>query len=72
MYQSVYQNALAIDESIDTTDMAQFAIFIRGIDNRSNVSEEMASLVPLEDSTKSLDLYVVVKIKVILFNAYLV
>jgi len=52
--------------------MAQFAIFIRGIDNRSNVSEEMASLVPLEDSTKSLDLYVVVKIKVILFNAYLV
>ena len=54
--------ALARDESTDTTDMAQLVIFIRGTDNEYNVTEEMASLVPLKDTTKSLDLYEAVKI----------
>jgi len=53
-------NALAIDESTDATDMDQHAIFIRGIDNEYNVTEEM-SLMPLKDTTKSLDLYEAVK-----------
>ena len=52
--------ALAIDQS--AADMAQLATFIRGIDNEYNVTEEMASLVPLKDTTKSLDLYEAVKI----------
>lgn len=61
MYQSVYQNALAIDKSIDTTDMAQFAIFVRDCDNKYDVTEETASLMPLQVKTKCLDLYEAVK-----------
>lgn len=45
--------AVAMDESTDSTDMAQPAIFIRGIDNE---------LVPLKETTKSLVLYQAVKI----------
>ena len=47
--------ALAMDDSTDATDMAQLAIFIRGIDDEYKVTEEMASLVPLKDTTKSRD-----------------
>jgi len=43
-----------IDESTDTTDMTQLAIFIRGFENENNVTEEIVSLVPLKDKTKSL------------------
>lgn len=53
--------ALAIDESTDSTDTAQVAIFIRGVDNEYNITEEMASLVPLKDTTKSLILHEAVK-----------
>ena len=41
--------------------MAQLAIFISGIDDEYNVTEEMASLVPLKDTNKSRDLYKAVK-----------
>ena len=41
--------------------MTQLTIFIRGIDDKYNVTEEMASLVPLKDTTKSRDLYRAVK-----------
>ena len=54
--------ALTIDESTDATYMAQPAIFIGGTDDEYNVTEEMASFVPLKDTTKSLDLYEAVKI----------
>ena len=54
---------MAIDESTDATDMTPLAIIIRGTDNEYNVTEEMASLVPLKDTTKSLDLYEAVKKK---------
>jgi len=37
------------------------AIFIRGIDNKYDVSQVMFSLLPLKDTIKSLDLYRVVK-----------
>ena len=53
--------ALATDDSTDATDTAQPAIFISGIDDEFNVTEEMASLVPLKDTTKSKDLYEAVK-----------
>ena len=46
--------SLAIDENTDA--MAQLAIFIRGTNNEYNITEEMVSLVPLKDTTKSLDL----------------
>ena len=52
---------LAMSDSADATDMVQLAIFIRGIDDEYNVTEEMASFVPLKDTTKSRDLYEAVK-----------
>ncbi|KAG8235640.1 hypothetical protein J437_LFUL013631 [Ladona fulva] len=51
----------ALDESTDATDTAQLAIFIRGIDKEFNITEELASLVPLKDTTRSVDLYEAVK-----------
>ena len=53
---------MSVGESTDATDMTPLAIIIRGTDNEYNVTEEMASLVPLKDTTKSLDLYEAVKI----------
>ena len=50
-----------MDDSSDATDMAQFAIFLRRTDDEYNVTEEMASLVPLKDTTKSRDLYEAIK-----------
>ena len=44
-----------MDDSTDATDMAQLAIFIRDIDDKSNVTAEMTSSVPLKDTTKSRD-----------------
>ena len=38
--------------STHATDMAQLAIFIRGIDDKYDITEEMVSLVPLKDTTK--------------------
>ena len=45
--------ALAMDDSSDATDTAQFAIFLRRTDDEYNVTEEVASLVPLKDTNKS-------------------
>ena len=53
--------ALAMGDGTDATDAAQLAIFIRGIDDEYNVTEEMAPLVPLKDTTQSRDLYEAVK-----------
>ena len=47
--------------STDAAHMTQPAIFIRGVDDEYDVTEEMASLVPLKDTTKSRDLYEAVK-----------
>lgn len=64
--------ALAIDKDTDATDTAQLAIFIRGIDNEYNITEEMASLVPLKDITKSLDFYEAIKTTLKYFSLILV
>ena len=50
-----------IDDSTDATDTAELAIFIQGIDDEYNVTEELASLVPLKDTTESRVLYEAVK-----------
>ena len=42
-------------DSTDATDTAQLAIFIRGVDDEYDVTEEMAALVTLKDTTKSRD-----------------
>ena len=52
---------MAINKSTNAADTAQLAIFIRGFHNEHNVTEGMVSLVPLKDTTKSLDLYEAVK-----------
>lgn len=48
--------------------MAQFAIFIRGIGKKHNVSDEMVSFMPLKDTAKSLHTYEAVKIKLKWFS----
>ena len=45
-----------MDDSNDVTDTVQLAIFIRGIDDEYNVTEEMASLVLLKDTATLRDL----------------
>jgi len=54
--------ALVIYDSTDAIDMVQLVIFISNIDNEYNVTKEIASFLPLKDTTTSLDLYEAVKI----------
>ena len=60
--------SLALDESTDATDTAQVAIFVRGIDNDFNITEEMAALVSLKDTTKANDIYGAVTATLAKFN----
>ncbi|XP_008182941.1 general transcription factor II-I repeat domain-containing protein 2-like [Acyrthosiphon pisum] len=48
---------LALDESTDLSDTAQLAIFILGIDSNFNITEELAALFPIKDTTKSCDIF---------------
>ena len=64
--------ALAKDDSTDATDMSQLVIFTTGIDDEYNVTEEMACLVPLKDTTKSRDSYESVKNKLKPFSLSIV
>lgn len=43
--------SVAIDESKDITDVAQLAIFIRGVDETLTVTKEFLELVPMTDTT---------------------
>ena len=43
--------AIALDESTDATDIAQVAIFVRGINATFDITEELAGLVSLKDTT---------------------
>jgi galactitol-specific phosphotransferase system IIB component len=46
----------AMDESTDVSDTAQLALFVRGIDNEFNVTEELACLMAMKGTTTSEDL----------------
>lgn len=49
--------SVAIDESTDITDVAQLAIFIRGVDETLTVTEEFLELVPMMDTTTAEDIF---------------
>ena len=43
--------SIAIDESTDVTDIAQLAVFIRGVDASLTITEEFIKLVPMTGTT---------------------
>lgn len=49
--------SLALDESTDIQDTAQLLIFIRGIDDKFVITEELLSLEHLKDTTTGQDLF---------------
>lgn len=49
--------SIAIDESTDITDTAQLAVFIRGVDDTLNVTEEFVELVPMKNTTTADDIF---------------
>lgn len=50
--------SVAIDESTDITDIAQLAVFIRGVDENMQVTEEFVELVPMKGTTTGDDIFV--------------
>lgn len=49
--------SVALDESTDISDTAQLAIFVRGIDEKFNITEELAALFPMKGTTKGVDIF---------------
>ncbi|XP_060786987.1 general transcription factor II-I repeat domain-containing protein 2-like [Neoarius graeffei] len=49
--------SLAVNESTDTTDTAQLAIFIRGVDSSLCVTEELLGIIPMHDTTTGKDIF---------------
>ncbi|KAK0154684.1 Protein kinase C alpha type [Merluccius polli] len=49
--------SVALDETTDATDNAQLAIFIRGVDDRFEVTEELLSVCPMHGHTKAKDIF---------------
>ena len=49
--------SLAVDESTDTSDIAQLSIFIRGVDSSLSITEELLALRPMHGKTSGQDLY---------------
>ena len=48
---------LALDEPCDITDTSQFLIFIRGINDRFEIIEELFSVFPLKNTTTGEDFF---------------
>ena len=48
---------MAIDESTDITSTAQLAVFVRGIDQEFNITEEMLGLQAMKDTTSGDDIF---------------
>ena len=49
--------SVSLDESTDVTDIAQLAIFIRGVDQSLTITEEFLELVPMKDTTTADDIF---------------
>lgn len=49
--------SIACDESTDKSDTAQLLIFLRGVDNDMNITEELLDLQSLKGQTRAVDLY---------------
>ena len=49
--------SVALDESTDIKDISQLAVFLRGVDNNFNVTEEFAGLVPMKGTTTGVDIF---------------
>lgn len=49
--------SLCLDESTDVSDTTQLAIFIRGVDIKLNITEELLDLVSMKGTTTAEDLY---------------
>ena len=63
--------SLAIDESTDITSTAQLAVFVRGIDQEFNITEEMLGLQAMKDTTTGDDIFNEVKALMTKFNLQL-
>lgn len=50
--QDVIHYSLALNESTDSSDIAHLTIFVRGLDKDLNVTEELAALRSMCDTTK--------------------
>ena len=49
--------SVALDKSTDISDVAQQAIFIRGVDETFSVTEEFLGLVPMIDTITANDIF---------------
>ena len=48
--------SLAIDESTDSADMSQLLVFVRGIDDNFNISEDLADTQSMQSRTSGKDI----------------
>lgn len=49
--------SLALDESTDVTDTAQLAVYLRGVDNNSEVMKELLSVIPMHGQTTGQEIF---------------
>uniref|UniRef100_A0AAQ4RGF6 HAT C-terminal dimerisation domain-containing protein n=1 Tax=Gasterosteus aculeatus aculeatus TaxID=481459 RepID=A0AAQ4RGF6_GASAC len=49
--------SLALDESTDVTDTAQLAIYVRGVDNNFEVTEELLSVIAMHGQTTAQEIF---------------
>ena len=49
--------SLALDESTDISDTAQLSVFIRGIDNNVQVTEEVCGLASMKGQTTGAEIF---------------
>ena len=49
--------SIALDESTDSSGMAQCAVFFRGVDCQLNVTEEFLDFIPLKGTATGHDLF---------------